>query len=83
MSLDINSARIAQLASELAAATGEDPEGAVISALEEKLSRIPQPAVVHGGDDIDALFEHLARMPVRDARSPDEILGYDENGLPR
>jgi len=25
----------------------------------------------------------MARYPVLDDRSPDEILGYDENGIPR
>jgi hypothetical protein len=24
----------------------------------------------------------LASLPIRDTRSPEEILGYDENGLP-
>ncbi|WP_448188181.1 type II toxin-antitoxin system VapB family antitoxin [Azospirillum sp. sgz301742] len=26
--------------------------------------------------------KHCASLPVLDPRSPDEILGYDENGLP-
>ncbi len=31
---------------------------------------------------IRALQEEFSRLPVLDARSADEILGYDENGLP-
>jgi hypothetical protein len=25
---------------------------------------------------------HCSRLPVRDSRTPEEILGYDEHGLP-
>jgi hypothetical protein len=31
---------------------------------------------------IDAIVERVARLPVLDDRSAEEILGYDENGLP-
>ena len=30
---------------------------------------------------VRALQDRLARLPVLDPRTPDEILGYDENGL--
>jgi hypothetical protein len=33
-------------------------------------------------DEINAIADHCSRLPVLDARSPDEILGYDEIGLP-
>lgn len=43
----------------------------------------------HGPDDKEALRRELRRIqervnsyPVLDDRSPDEIIGYDENGLP-
>jgi antitoxin VapB len=29
-----------------------------------------------------AIGRHFSSLPVLDPRSPDEILGYDENGLP-
>jgi antitoxin VapB len=77
MRQELNSARVTDLASELAAVTGEDMETAVVSALEERLARLARPGRIENGDEIDALFERLARMPVRDRRSPDEILGYD------
>jgi hypothetical protein len=32
---------------------------------------------------LEAIAEHCANLPVLDARSADEILGYDERGLPR
>ena len=31
---------------------------------------------------MNAFFEHASRMPVLDARSADEIIGYDDLGLP-
>jgi hypothetical protein len=31
---------------------------------------------------IDAIADHCPSLPVIDDRSPDEILGYDEHGLP-
>jgi antitoxin VapB len=33
--------------------------------------------------DLDAIALHCSRLPVQDSRSADEILGYDERGLPR
>lgn len=34
------------------------------------------------GEDIARMQERIARQPVQDERSDDEILGYDERGLP-
>ncbi len=34
-------------------------------------------------DELDKIALHCSRLPVRDPRTPDEILGYDEHGLPR
>ena len=31
---------------------------------------------------IEEVLERLRRLPVLDDRSPDEIIGYDEHGLP-
>jgi antitoxin VapB len=47
-----------------------------------------QRRVVHGArrritaQQMLAIGERVARAPALDERSPDEILGYDENGLP-
>lgn len=83
MAHGLNSEKVTHLATELAAATGEDVETAVVCALEEKLARVGREAPTVNEDDIDALFDRLARMPVLDRRPPDEVLGYDANGLPR
>lgn len=34
-------------------------------------------------DELEAIAEHCANLPVLDSRSADEILGYDEQGLAR
>jgi antitoxin VapB len=34
-------------------------------------------------DEIDAIGRRCAALPVLDRRTPEEILDYDENGLPR
>ena len=34
-------------------------------------------------EELDRIAMHCARLPVQDSRTPDEILGYDEHGLPR
>ncbi|MCY4658689.1 MAG: type II toxin-antitoxin system VapB family antitoxin [Acidobacteria bacterium] len=33
-------------------------------------------------DELDDIGRRCARLPVRDPRPPDEILGYDEDGHP-
>lgn len=67
-----------ELADRLAQAT--DPEER--SRLEEERARI-----TFGEENrkprLDDIAEHCARLPVQDPRTPDEILGYDEHGLPR
>jgi antitoxin VapB len=83
MSLEIRSAKADALAHELATATGEDIDTAVLKAIEERLARIPRRLSADRQAEIDILFARLASMPVLDARTPNEIIGYGPNGLPR
>jgi antitoxin VapB len=83
MSLEIHSPKADALAHELATATGEDVDTAVLKAIEERLARIPRPLSADRQVEIDILFDRLASMPVLDARTPDEIIGYGPDGLPR
>ncbi len=82
MPLELRSAKADALARELATATGEDIETAVERAIEERLKRIPRRPRAPKPLDIDAIFDRLAQTPVLDARTPEEIIGYDENGVP-
>jgi len=85
MPLNIKDPEADRLARAIASRTGETLTQAVITALRERLEREERRL-----DDADILVEeilaigqHSAALPVRDARSADEILGYDEYGIPR
>jgi len=83
MALSIKSLHAERLARELKARTGESLTGAIERALEERLERLKterrNQGMVMQLEDILRRVDHL---PVLDARSPDEILGYDDHGLP-
>ena len=82
MSLEIHAPKADALARELANATGEDIDTAVVRAIEERLARTPPRRAVDEAAAIAALFDRLAQLPVIDRRSSDEIIGYGSDGLP-
>lgn len=71
-----------RLARELAATTGESLTEAVLVALRERLQREASRRRVGAADRLRRLAAEVATLPVTDARSSEEILGYDERGLP-
>jgi len=83
MPLNIKDAETHELARRLAKLTGETMTKAVKRAVGEKLARVEKannhPALA---DALDRIALHCASLPRRDARSADEIIGYDESGLP-
>jgi antitoxin VapB len=63
--------------------TGETKTDAVTRALRDRLARIRRERSGRRlADDLDAIALRCAQLPVRDARTPEEILGYDEDGVP-
>lgn len=84
MALNIKDAETDRIARELAAVTGESITVAVRVAMQERLVRVRRRA---GGDDtrarLMAVVERGRARPRIDQRSEDEILGYDEFGLPQ
>ncbi|MGB6744980.1 MAG: type II toxin-antitoxin system VapB family antitoxin [Terracidiphilus sp.] len=84
MPLSIKSPEADRLARQLADATGETITDAVVGALRERLVR--ERRRKENRDlllaDIRAIADHCASLPVLDTRTEDEILGYDENGIP-
>ncbi|WP_026614437.1 type II toxin-antitoxin system VapB family antitoxin [Ensifer aridi] len=83
MALSIKDLETERLAKALAEKTGETITMATRRALEERLRRLAN------AGNRDVLLEELAasrrrwaKLQVLDNRSADEILGYDENGLP-
>lgn len=85
MALNIKDPEAHRLAQELAEVTGESLTRAVVAALRERLERVRARRARRArslADELDEIAIHCASLPVRDARSPDEILGYDETGMP-
>jgi len=84
MALNIRNPEAEQLAAELAKRTGETKTEAVIKALRDRLDRVRRERGKRSlREEIEEIARHYQSLPVLDDRSSDEILGYDENGLPR
>jgi len=84
MALNIRNAETERLAEALARLTGESKTEAVTQALRDRLARLRRERARRRlADELDEIALHCARLPVLDSRSPEEILGYDEHGLPR
>lgn len=83
MALSIKHPEADQLARELAARTGESLTEAVVVALRERLARQTGRArVVPLREELAAIRHRCASLPVLDERTSEQILGYDERGLP-
>ena len=83
MALNIRNAEAERLAEAVARLTGETKTEAVTQALRDRLNRLRRERAQRRlADELDAIALHCARLPVQDSRSADDILGYDEHGLP-
>ena len=86
MALSIRDGETDRLARELAGLTGETMTQAIRTALEERLARERRARAAGDRERFErivAVIDEYAALPVLDDRAPDEILGYDEHGLPR
>jgi antitoxin VapB len=54
----------------------------VVDAIRERMSREPRPDPETARAAIREIQDYLTKLSVLDSRSADEILGYDESGLP-
>jgi len=83
MALNIKDPAADRLVRELAAQTGESITTAVTVAVRERLERVrgAAPAALRK-QEMTRIALRAAAMPVLDDRTDDEILGYDEYGLP-
>lgn len=83
MALNIKNDETYELARRLAEATGTSLTEAVTTALRARLEREVEATEA---DlllrEVRELQRFVADLPDRDGRSPDEILGYDDAGLP-
>jgi antitoxin VapB len=84
MALSIKNPEAERLARELASKTGESMTEAILKALRERLQReLGHRRPWRLVDQLDEIAIRCASLPIIDDRSEDEILGYDEKGLPR
>lgn len=84
MPLNIKSPEADRLAHELAKATGVSLTEAVTIALRERLATVRRHSkrdLLHA--EVAKIQEFVASLPNLDSRTDEEILGYDEFGLPR
>jgi antitoxin VapB len=82
--LSIRNDSAERLARQVAKQTGESITEAIRKALEERLQRLEakrQSGFLTG--QIEDLLRRVDVLPNLDSRPDDEILGYDENGMPR
>jgi antitoxin VapB len=83
MALNIKDPLTEKSVRELAAVTGESVTTAVRRAAEERLQRVRRgqspPSLA---DEIMEIGRRCAALPDLDTRTAEEILGYDEHGLP-
>ena len=83
MALSIKSIETEHLAREIAAKTGESLTGTIQKALEERLERLNNNRRSQAlTAQIDDILRRVDAMPDLVARTPDEIIGYDKDGLP-
>lgn len=86
MAISLKDPEADRLVREVASRTGETLTMAVIVALRERLARLRGRGRSKGRrlrDELREIGERCARLPTRDDRSEDEILGFDERGVPR
>ncbi len=83
MPLNIKDAATEKSVRELAAITGETVTTAVRRAAEERLQRVRREHAERSlAAELLEIGKRCASLPDLDRRSADEILGYDEHGLP-
>jgi antitoxin VapB len=84
MSLNIKNPATVALADELARRQGISKTAAIHQALSERLRRIGYGEASQERllDELRAISERVARLPELDSRTDEDIVGYDEFGVP-
>jgi antitoxin VapB len=84
MALSLKDPDADRLAREVAKRTGETLTGAIVTALRERLARLKGPSRRRPlRDELREIGRRVAALPTRDERPDQDILGYDEHGVPR
>ena len=87
MVLNINNLETEKLARELARRRKQDLTQALTEVLRKEVERERRKSQQENEEDfhrgIQEIVDRVKRLPVRDDRAADEILGYDKDGLPK
>ncbi len=82
MALSIKNPEAEALARQISELTGEGLTTAITIALRERLDRLERQR--HGlAAQLDEIARRCAVLPDLDRRPAEEIIGYDEHGIPR
>lgn len=84
MALSLKDPETDSLARQVASLTGETLTEAVRTSLAERLrrERLKRGRPANLADELEAIVRRCDALPVLDKRSANEVIGYDENGLP-
>jgi len=84
MAMSIKNEATERLARQVARATGESLTEAIQKSLAERLGRLNQLRKAHIlTGQIEDLLQRVDALPTLDSRPEKEILGYDDDGVPR
>lgn len=84
MALSIKKAETERLARTVAKETGESITEAIEQSLRERLERLRRKRQAKLlSESVEDILRRVDKLPTLDTRSEDEILGYDEYGVPR
>ena len=84
MALNIKNPEAEHLARELAKQTGGSVTEAIRNALKDRLLRVKGRRTARSLlEDVQDILDRVDALPALDRRPEDQILDYDERGLPR
>ena len=82
MAISIRNQHTEQLAREVASISGENITAAITHALEERLERLKGTRITTDlVKEIMRISNRCSSLPNKDKRSPEEILGYNQDGI--
>jgi antitoxin VapB len=83
MPISIKNTETEQLARELAKETGETITEVIKRSLQDRLQRVRGRRHARElPEQVEDILHRMDALPTLDERSEDEILGYDQNGVP-
>ncbi len=83
MGISIKNSETERLARQVAQEAGETLTEAIEKSLRERLQRLNQPKRVRLlVEKLEDILQRVDALPTLDTRPADEILGYDERGMP-